>query len=95
MNENIIDAIDWLNEITTNPDGWRMFYSDSETKSCAEAALALLKERETEVLQVRSWEDEYYGTVAFCPKCECKWIMANDRDLHFCPKCGQAVKWND
>ena len=46
MNENIRDAIDWLNEIITNPDGWRMFYSESETKSCAEAALALLKEQE-------------------------------------------------
>ena len=46
MNENIMDAIDWLNEIITNPNGWRMFYSDSETKSCAEATLALLKEQQ-------------------------------------------------
>lgn len=49
MNENIGDAIDWLNEITTNPDGWRMFYSDSEAKNCAEAALTLLKEQEQKI----------------------------------------------
>ena len=46
MNENIMDAIDWLNEIITNPNGWRMFYSESEIKSCAEAALAILKKQE-------------------------------------------------
>lgn len=43
------NAHDWLNEIVTNQEGWRMFYSDSETKSCAEAVLALLKEQETVV----------------------------------------------
>lgn len=48
-----------------------------------------------EVLQVNSWEDEYYGTVALCPKCGCKWMMGNGEDLHFCPKCGQEVKLDD
>ena len=48
MSEDLKNSLDWLNEIVTNPDGWRMFYSDSETKSCAEAAVELLKEQEAE-----------------------------------------------
>ena len=40
------NALDWLNEIATNPKGWRMFYSDSETKYCVETAIALLKSLE-------------------------------------------------
>lgn len=50
------NALDWLNEIVTNTDGWRMFYSDSETKSCAEAALAMLKEQT---------EGKYYSEVFY------------------------------
>ena len=45
-----------------------------------------------EALQVRNWVDEYYGTVVLCPKCECTWMMGDDDDLHYCPKCGQKVK---
>ena len=45
-----------------------------------------------EALPVRNWVDEYYGNVVLCPKCECQWMMGDDDDLRYCPKCGQAVK---
>lgn len=58
-------------------------------------ALALLKEqRPVEPLSIKQeMFDEYYGAVACCPKCNCMWIMYIDNDMHYCPECGQAVKW--
>ena len=76
MSENMMDALDWLNEIITNPNGWRMFYSDSETKSCAEATIALLKEQEDEIDEIA---DEYLDLgsemakqpkIVMCKDCE-------------------------
>lgn len=96
MNENISDAIDWLNEITTNPNGWRMFYSDSETKICAEATLALLKEREAK---------NGYWINPTSQDCHCS--ECGEQPIHepggsvplydFCPYCGAKMeeKWND
>ena len=42
-----------------------------------------------------SWVDEFYGYVAMCPTCDCRWIMGNDDELKYCPACRQAVKWDD
>lgn len=61
------NAIDWLNEIITNPNEWRMFYSDSETKTCAEAVLTMLKEQE-EV--VRCKDCKHVKIYENCVKCE-------------------------
>ena len=73
MNENIRHAIDWLNEITTNPGGWRMFYSESETKSFAEAALALLKKQEAHVLTLDEALDLQENTPYPCIFVDIKW----------------------
>ena len=72
---------------------FRDYRGYDELREYTENAVSFIKGND-EVLQVNSWEDEYYGTVALCPKCECKWMMGNGDDLHFCPKCGQAVEWN-
>lgn len=60
------------------------------------AVLALLKEQQERVEPIiikKEMFDEFYGVVACCPKCDCMWIMYMDNDMHYCPKCGQAVKW--
>jgi len=77
-------------------DAIALLKEQEQTINKLEEKLRLLEhgDHNDEVLQVNSWEDEYYGTVALCPKCECKWMMGNGDDLNFCPKCGQAVKWN-
>ena len=87
MNENISDAIDWLNEIVTNQNGWRMFYSDSETKSCAEAALAVLKKQEARELTIDEWR-EWKNNPKRDPICELwehdtspMWIL-NPNEIH-------------
>ena len=43
------NALDWLNDIVTNPDEWHMFYSDSETKICAETVISMLKEKDESI----------------------------------------------
>ncbi len=57
--------------------------------------LALLKEPESvEPIAIKQERvDEFYGFVSCCPKCDCVWIMGDENDMHFCPKCGQVVKW--
>ena len=57
--------------------------------------ITLLKEQEpVEPIAIKQERiDEFYGTVSCCPKCDCVWIMGDEDDMHFCPKCGQAVKW--
>ena len=57
-------------------------------------AITLLKEQEPITIK-QERIDEFYGTVSRCPKCDCVWIMGDVDDMHFCPKCGQAVKWNE
>lgn len=44
MDKDTADVIDWLNEIISNPEEWKMFYSDSEVKNLAECALKLIEE---------------------------------------------------
>ena len=57
-------------------------------------ALALLKEQDAvEPKQVDLYgKDEWWGLVCICPDCKAEW-MSDKADTHFCPKCGQAVKW--
>lgn len=57
-------------------------------------ALTLLKEQKPIAIK-QERIDEFYGAVSCCPKCDCVWIMGDGNDMHFCPKCGQAVKWNE
>ena len=75
-------------------------YSQSENGhvcsfNCIREAIVLLKEQKTvETIAIKKeMFDEYYGAVACCPKCDCMWIMYMDNDMHYCPECGQAVKW--
>ena len=87
------NALDWLNEIITNPYGWRMFYSASETKSCAEATLALLKEQEPvkpkrEVCG-RHWDLDVWTYV--CGNCG----NAVDIKDAYCRHCGRKVLWDE
>ena len=93
MSEDMKNALDWLNEIITNPNGWRMFYSDSETKTCAEATLELLKEQEA--VKPETENDGTPGDFA------CWWYVCGNcgRDIdpgdRYCRHCGRAVNWND
>ena len=61
---------------------------------CVEDILELLKEQEAvEPKQVGLYgKDDWYGLVCVCPDCKAEW-MSDEADTHFCPKCGQAVKW--
>ena len=76
-------------------DDWRQYHSDSEVQQIARDALALLKDKKSvKPLAIKQeMFNEYYGAVACCPKCDCMWIMYMDNDTHYCPECGQAVKW--
>ena len=52
-------------------------------------ALELLKEQEQKPVELHT---NAYGTrFYFCPKC--KRELFHTRNLNFCEKCGQAVKW--
>ena len=57
-------------------------------------ALALLNEREAvEPKQVGlHGKEDWYGPVCVCPDCKAEWMSA-EADIHFCPTCGRAVKW--
>ena len=84
------NALDWLNEIVTNPKYWRMFYSDSETKTCAEATLAMLKEHEA----VKPKSKVRHGANAqvqhFCGNC----MMLLHGKPKYCSECGKKVYWH-
>lgn len=58
--------------------------------------LAMLKEQKTkQVKQVELYgKDDWYGLVCVCPDCKAEW-MGDESETHFCPNCGQAVKWNE
>ena len=32
-------------------------------------------------------DDEWYGQVNQCSICGCNWMMYDEDDLHYCPKC--------
>ena len=48
-------VIDWLEEIVSDPEGWQRFYSSSEQKLLAEDALALLKEQEDRINDLKGF----------------------------------------
>lgn len=54
----------------------------------------LLKEQEAvELKQVRLYgKEDWYGLVCVCPDCKAVW-MSGKSETHFCPNCGQALKW--
>ena len=60
-------------------------------------ALALLKEQEPKPIAYT--DNPYTGLpVARCPKCgkfARQFHAATDEETHFCPWCGQAVKWDE
>ncbi len=59
-------------------------------------ALALLKEQESKKPIFKRFEFHYasydeYENRTYCPKCKIQLIQ----QVNYCPKCGQAVKWDD
>ena len=63
-------------------------------KECA-SAIALLKEQEPKPIAYT--DNPYTGLpVARCPKCgnfARQFHASTDEETHYCPWCGQAVKW--
>lgn len=100
MNENMRDALDWLNEIITNPKGWHRFYSDSETKTCAEAAISLLKEQDSveyalDVLRRNGWKDDSYGDLLKEQEAVEPWLSYDGKEYIFhCSNCDYEIYHN-
>lgn len=64
--------------------------------SLAIAALEVLKAQKPMKPKVKHFEFHYasydeYENRAYCPKCEIQLI----KQENYCPRCGQAVKWDD
>lgn len=55
-------------------------------------ALSLLKGQEPKPVGLYG-KDDWYGLVCVCPDCKAEW-MSDESNTHFCPNCGQAVKWD-
>jgi hypothetical protein len=91
------NATDWLNEIVTKPNKWRMFYSDSETKTCAEAVLTMLKEQEA--VEPSFKQDEKGISTWCCGSCGAYMYHIYDgidkakEYAKYCRQCGKKVKW--
>ena len=74
-------------------------YKDCPYRGCetgcvvtiAKDALALLKEQEAKQVVLYD-KEEWLGLVCVCPDCKASWMTAK-ANTHFCPNCGQAVKW--
>lgn len=64
---------------------------DAEKKSVD--TLELLKNKPQVKVIMSTFDEEWYGTVLDCSACGCRWMMANDDDTHYCPKCGSEVRW--
>lgn len=92
-----LTAMSWLEGLAQ--DDWRECHSDSEVQEIARQTLALLKEQEAKPMI----ENEIGW---YCPSCgldligktasgyPCDLIdLPEDEPIHFCPRCGQAVKW--
>ena len=60
-------------------------------------AIALLKEQEPKAIEYH--DNPYTGLpVAHCPNCKMyarQFHSSVEEETHYCPWCGQAVKWND
>ena len=76
-------------------DDWMWQHADYYAKAM-ENAIALLKEQEPKPIAYT--DNPYTGLpVARCPKCgkfARQFHAVTDEETHFCPWCGQAVKWN-
>ena len=91
------DVIDWLTEITENPEGWACFYSDLEQKQLAENALAMLKEREPVTPRIEQDQNGIRYVCGFCGETLFTiydTVSADYKKKHgrFCSFCGRAVK---
>ena len=53
--------------------------------------VCLLKEQKPVPLIHGAGYEEYWDVESICPKCDARWISLTED--HFCPQCGQAVKW--
>lgn len=64
------------------------------TEQLRKDIIALLKKQETkQVKQVELYgQEDWYGLVCKCPDCKAIW-MGSKSETHFCPNCGQKVKW--
>ena len=78
-------------------DDWQKWHSDSEVQEIAKAALELLKEQEPKPIAYT--DNPYTGLpVARCPKCgkfARQFHAFTDEETHYCPWCGQEMKWDD
>jgi len=63
--------------------------ADSDKDITLNKAIAMLKEQEPKPVELHT---NAYGTkFYFCPKC--KRELFHTRNLNFCERCGQEVKW--
>lgn len=53
-----------------------------------------LKPQEPKPVGLLYEKENWYGLVCVCPDCKAEW-MSDKPDTHFCPNCGQVVKWDD
>ena len=84
-----LTIMSWLEGLAQ--DDWRECHSDSEVQEIARQTLAMLKEQEPKSVELHT---NAYGTrFYFCPKC--KRELFHTRNLNFCERCGQAVKWDE
>lgn len=67
------------------------YYGQGCTESLKNDILEFLKEQEPKPVELHT---NAYGTkFYFCPKC--KRELFHTRNLNFCERCGQEVRWND
>ncbi len=103
--EKVIRAVDSCFEDWLERHRYFLHPSDLEKVRQTKAdALVLLKEQESKLIttKVRKvlWDETDDGpvynmdTFYCCPKCGYVLSRTNkNKDIHFCSKCGQAVKW--
>ena len=102
--EKVIRAVDTCFDDWLERHRW-LHPSDLENVRQVKAdALALLKEQEPKLITAKDrkvlWDETDDGpvynmdTFYYCPKCGYVLSRTNEnKGIHFCSKCGQAVKW--
>ena len=88
------NVIDWLTEITENPEQWAIFYSESEQKLLAQDTLALLKEQEPVKPILTPWITDDDGEPIVSKKeCgKCGWQFFTEKPK-YCEECGTPIDW--